>query len=407
MKSRIIRNARTIASALLGLYLVLMSAGLALEIAAGSYFAGGELLSAVAEFILMTVWSIVGVLIVSRQPQHPVGWVWLLTPIIVAMDNLAWGYAYFGLFTNPGSLPGVNLMILWNYWTGRTVGLVPLTVLFLMFPTGRPLSSGWGMLAWIAAGAVAVHVPLAAVAPYPISYFPFPRDILGASESIQSLVSPLRWITGAMPVLCALLATLSLMLRLHQSRGVERQQIKWFVYAAAFFIPGTFLIIFSGIQDILSQNLLFTIGVGLTLISITGMSVTSAIAILRYRLWDIDIIIRRTLQYSFLSVTLISVYLAVVFLLQNIFTAISGQTSPIAIVISTLVIAALFNPLRVRLQDFIDRRFFRRKYNTELLIDRFSRTARDEPDLEVLSMRLIKVVQDTMEPEQISFWLRE
>jgi hypothetical protein len=407
MKTLITKNARFIAFFLMGLYLLLMSTGLALQIAAGSYFAGEARLDAVAELALMLVWSMVGALLVSRQPQHPVGWVWLIVPIIVAIDNLTWGYAYYGLFTNPGSLPAVNLMVLWNYWTGRTLGLVPLTVLFLVFPTGRPLSRRWGWLAWIAAGSVAIYMPLSVIAPYPISYFPFPLDILGASAALKAWVSPLRWLAGVIPVLCALLATASLGVRLRRSRGIERQQLKWFVYAAAFFIPGTFLIIISGLQQVIPQNLLFAIGIGVTLLSISGMAVASAIAILRYRLWDIDIIIRRTLVYGALTATLVLVYYASVLLLQNLIATFTQQSqSPLVIVISTLLIAALFTPLRRRIQNGIDRRFYRRRYDAEQTLDAFAARLRQEVNLDQISHSLLAIAAESMQPEHASLWLK-
>ena len=144
----------------------------------------------------------------------------------------------------------------------------------------------------------------------------------------------------------------------------------------------------------------------LTLSAPVLLALAICMAILRYRLFDIDIIIRRTLQYGILTITLGSVYLGIVFVLQNIFTAVSGQSSPIAIVLSTLVIAGLFNPLRIRLQDFIDKRFYRRKYDAQRLIERFSESARDETDLDLLTGKFLVVVQDTMEPDRYSMWLR-
>ncbi|MDX1437416.1 MAG: hypothetical protein R3335_11425, partial [Anaerolineales bacterium] len=308
MRVLIPKQARRVAYSAAGLYAGMMVVGLALETAAGSYFAGTEPLAVLVELLVMTVWTAAGFLLVSRRPAHPVGWIWLFTPIIVAADHLTWGLAYYGSITNPGSLPGVQAAIVWQYWNGRTIGILPLTLLFLLFPTGRPLSRRWGQLGWVSLGALLIHIPVAAFAPAPISDLPFPLDVLGASASLRASLAPIYWLTGLIPVLCALLATASLILRLRQSQGVERQQIKWFVFAAAFFIPGTLLIIISGIQRVIPQNLLFTLGVAVTLVAVAGMAVASAIAILRYRLWDIDIIIRRTLVYGLLTGTLVAIY---------------------------------------------------------------------------------------------------
>lgn len=407
MKTYLIKNARYIALALLALFFLLMSAGVLLESAAGAYFAGNTPLVALAEFVLMAVWSLVGVLLVSRQPRHPVGWIWLIVPLIIALDNLTWGYAYYGTFTQPGSLPGVDLAILWNYWTGRIVGLVPLTLLFLVFPTGRPLSRRWGWLAWIAAGAVALYLPLAAVAPFPISVFPFPLDVIGANASIQVLVTPFRWLAGVIPVLCFLLSTISLVVRLHRSRGIERQQIKWFVYAASFFIPGVLLIVISGLQPFLPRSLLFSLGVVLTLFSITGMSIASAIAILRYRLWDIDLIIRRTLVYSSLTLTLALIYYTSVLLLQYLLQNFTGQGQfPIVLVFSTLLIAALFSPLRRRIQRDIDQRFYRRRYDVEQTLAALADHLRQEVDLDQISRTLLAAAAESLQPEHASLWLK-
>jgi hypothetical protein len=406
IENRITKIARPAAISLAVLYVVMMALGLALETAAGSYFAGTEPLAVIVEVSVMTIWIVVGFLIVSRSPGHPVGWVWLLIPVIVAVDHLTWGLAYYGLNTNPGSLPGVSAAIVWNYWNGRTIGILPLTLLFLLFPTGKPLSRHWGWLAWISVGALAIHLPVAAIAPVPIGELPFPLDLLGAGKSLKSFLTPLFWISGVLLVGGAILATISLGIRLRQSVGVERQQIKWFVYAAAFFIPGVFLIIVSRIQRVMSEDVVFTIGVGLTLIAITGMAVASAVAILRYRLWDIDIIIRRTLIYGSLTVVLALLYFGVVTLLQGLVTVISGQSSPVVTVVSTLVIAALFTPLRRRIQDLIDRRFYRQKYDAEKIILSFLVQSRDEVDIDELAIRLLAVVDDTLKPESVSLWLR-
>lgn len=178
--------------------------------------------------------------------------------------------------------------------------------------------------------------------------------------------------------------------------------MKWLVYCAVVVISLILTLLLLGVAESEPEIMWY-----LTLSSPVLLALAIGMAILRYRLFDIDIIIRRTLQYGILTITLGSVYLGIVFVLQNIFTAVSGQSSPIAIVLSTLVIAGLFNPLRIRLQEFIDRRFYRRKYNAQVLIDQFSQTSRDETDLDLLSEQLLDVVQVTMEPDRISMWIRQ
>jgi hypothetical protein len=195
-------------------------------------------------------------------------------------------------------------------------------------------------------------------------------------------------------------------LRLYHARGIERQQLKWFVFAAAFFIPGVILIVTGGSQQSIDLDWIYPLGIMLALIAITGMAVASAVAILKYRLWDIDFIIRKTLVYTAVTVSLGLVYFASVVLLQQAFRALSGQDSPVAIVISTLVIAALFTPLQRSIQNTIDRRFYRQKYDAQQALAEFAATARDEVELEQLTGQLLSVVQASMQPEQVNLWLR-
>jgi hypothetical protein len=183
--------------------------------------------------------------------------------------------------------------------------------------------------------------------------------------------------------------------RFRRSRGVERQQMKWFVYASA-------LLLLTPVEGLLSEifrNVLF----GVVLI---GMPTAIGIAVLRYRLYDIDLVINRTLVYGSLTVTLVLVYLGGVVSLQYAFRTLTGQGSQIAIVASTLAIAALFNPLRRRVQAFVDRRFYRRKYDAAKTLEAFSAKLRDETDLDALNAELVGVVRSTMQPARVSLWLR-
>jgi hypothetical protein len=193
------------------------------------------------------------------------------------------------------------------------------------------------------------------------------------------------------------------------STPLERQQTKWLMfgvvltYGLGFLIPSLSLIIIPGLME--KAAVLYLVNWFIALLgSILPLSI--GFAILRYRLWDIDVIIRRTLVYSALTALLGLVYFGGVTLLQAIFTAVSGQQSAVAIVISTLVIAALFNPLRHRVQEFVDRRFYRRKYNAELALASFSEMAREVVDLDGLTEKLLSVVQETVQPESVSLWLK-
>jgi len=189
--------------------------------------------------------------------------------------------------------------------------------------------------------------------------------------------------------------------RFRRARGVEREQIKWLFYAGAIFVV---FYMPSFIGNTYSQaenfwNLLLPIGMSTFPIAIV-------IAILRYHLYDIDLIIRKTLQYALLTGLLALVYFGSILLLQSLVENLTGVQSPVVIVISTLIIAALFNPLRIRVQDFIDRRFYRKKYDAEQALAQFTATARDEVELDRLNAALLQVVEETMQPEKISLWLK-
>jgi len=201
----------------------------------------------------------------------------------------------------------------------------------------------------------------------------------------------------------AALSVSSLFVRYRRARIVEREQIKWLLYAAALFLlVYSISFVLSDLRDefIDLVNLLLSFVILL-------LPAAIAIAILRYRLYDIDVIIRKTLVYAVLTGLLGLVYFGVVLLLQSILDSVSGQESPLVIVISTLVIAALFAPLRKRVQAVIDRRFFRKKYDTQQVLAQFARTARDEVSLEALTAELTHVVQESMQPEQVSLWFKQ
>jgi len=196
----------------------------------------------------------------------------------------------------------------------------------------------------------------------------------------------------------------------NDSTSLERQQTKLLLLGIIIVLLGFplwFLVFGEGLNITPGQpRLLASMGgwIG-NMLSTIALPVTMAIAIQRYRLWDIDLIIRRTLQYAVLTGLLVLIYISSVVLLQGLVENLTGQQSPIVIVISTLVIAALFNPLRLRVQDFIDRRFFRKKYDAEQTLALFATVARDEVDMELLTTALLGVVEKTMQPEMVNLWL--
>jgi hypothetical protein len=197
----------------------------------------------------------------------------------------------------------------------------------------------------------------------------------------------------------------SLVVRLRRSKGVERQQVKWFAYAVVVLAISAILeyVVFepTGIRW------LGWIGSVLVIVGVVGLPIAVGIAALRYRLYDIDLIINRTLVYGSLTAMLVALYFGVIVLLQRVFVVFTGELSTLVIVASTLLIAALFNPLRRRIQSFIDRSFYRRKYDAAKTLEGFSMKLRDETDLEALRGDLVGVIRETMQPAHVSLWLRQ
>jgi hypothetical protein len=195
-------------------------------------------------------------------------------------------------------------------------------------------------------------------------------------------------------------AVSSLLVRFRRARGDERQQIKWFASAAALTLVWILLFGQASLHGLPEAIVALS-----SLLVIPSIPIATGIAILRYRLYDIDILINRTLVYATLTATLVGIYFSGIVVLQSVFVVLTGQQSTLAVVASTLVIAALFNPLRRRVQAFVDRRFYRKKYDARKTLEAFSAKLRDETDLEALNDDLVGVVKETMQPAHVSLWL--
>ncbi len=270
--------------------------------------------------------------------------------------------------------------------------------LLLLFPTGRLPSPRWR---FVARAVVVAGVLTLIIGPFqPESGVVDVENPFGVGGILGQAVMGITLVGVLVIFLATILSALSLVFRYRRASGVERQQIKWFAYAAVVFGG---LIVFGGflgrdlpgIWDALSETVTFAV-----------LYVAVGIAILRYRLYEIDRIINRTLVYAVITVTLVAVYLVGVVSLQYLFRTLTGQESQLAVVASTLAIAALFGPLRRRIQTFIDRRFYRRKYDAAKTLETFSMKLRDETDLEQLNRELVSVVRETMQPGHVSLWLR-
>ena len=343
----------------------------------------------------------VGALIAARRPANPVGWLLCLNGVVLSIGHFSAQYAIYTLLAQPNSLPvGEALAWISSWILPPIIGLQVFS--YLLFPTGRLPSDRWKWLARLTVAFVIVGVITSAFsfgANAGLGPIPNPLGIEGFSNVYDMVLNFL-------PLLYVAVAS-SLFVRLHRARGVERQQIKWFAYAVAATIIGITLAYM--IPDTIDMPLWFErAGFALNLAVTPAIPISMGIAILRYRLYEIDTLINRTLVYGALTVLLGLVYFGGVAMAQVIFRILTGQEQQpqLTIVVSTLIIAALFSPLRRRIQGFIDRRFYRKKYDAAKTLEAFSAKLRHETDLDTLSGDLTSVVRETMQPAHVSLWLR-
>ncbi|HZD57492.1 MAG TPA: hypothetical protein VE136_12245 [Anaerolineales bacterium] len=397
------RTARGIAWSLVVLYIVLAAAGLTLQAVSNAPYLKTAFPVLALLVILVGGWIVTGALIISRHPQHPVGWLLCAGLFAPAIDMFAAGYAAYDTYLLSGSLPGVGLALVWlKLGNLGALGNVALTLIILFFPDGSLPSPRWRGVSRTAVGTLLLYLPLQALEPGPAdpSYLPIRINPLGVSPPLWAFLKPLMWAAFSILALCYVAALLSLLFRLGRARGDERQQIKWLLLPA--WLYGIFLLLyFIGLAE--ADEVITGIGLALAQFAVAGMIIAIAFAIFKYRLYDIDIIINKTLVYGALTATLALVYFMSVVLLQQVLPS----ESPISIVLSTLAIAALFSPLLRRIQNTIDRRFYRRKYDAQQTLAAFSQQMRDEVELEKLSETLLAVVDETMQPAHASLWLRE
>jgi hypothetical protein len=356
-----------------------------------------------AETLTAMGYSTIGAIIVSRRPKNSIGWLSCTTGLLVAVDHFCAEYSLYTLLASPGSLPAGRAV----FWAALWV-LVPALALyaflFLLFPDGRFPGSGWRWFAWLCVLLALMGTVLSAFSPgsptaaIPI-YNPLGLEILPSLRTVGVLVQTLLFTL-------VLIAAGSMFVRLRRASEVQRQQIKGVAYAAVATASGAILTYPVG-RVLIGVRWLEWIGYIITIAGVLGIPIAIGVAILRYHLYNIDVIINRTLVYGSLTAMLGVVYFGSVTALQYLFSLLTGQGNTLAIVASTLAIAALFNPLRRRIQGFIDRRFYRRRYDAAMTLEAFGNRLRDETDLEKISEELVEVVDETMRPAHISLWLRD
>jgi hypothetical protein len=381
----------------LGLYFGVVDAAARPAATTGFNDIGPVLLA--AELAIITV----GALVAARRHVNPIGWLLLAAGLVMALGDFAGAYAVHGLLARPGSLPGALFMAWLTEWTHGPTQFGAFALVFLLFPDGRPLSPRWRWVVWLAAGVTAALVAVS-LKPGPLDDFPSVSNPFGIGGAAGVVIAILGNAAFYLLLITLVLAAVSLILRFRRARGDERQQLKWFASGGAFVALAFLVAPVIWFTPALNDTPLWPI---LFVLALVAIPLSAGVAILKYRLYDIDLIIRRTLVYSVLSGLLLFVYFGSVVLLQSILRAVTGQQqSQAVVVVSTLVIAALFNPLRRRVQDLIDRGFYRRKYDAALVLATFRASARDEVELGPLIEHLMQAADETVRPEHVSLWLR-
>ena len=384
------------------LSLALTAAGLALLLATRSTpFPSGAWGFRGFTAIFTVTFSTVGWLIARRHPQNPIGWLFGAIGLLFGLQLVGQEYAVYAILAQPGSLPGGEFMAWVQNWIWIP-GFLPICYIFLLFPNGRLVSQRWRIVAWLIAPSVSLGIVVVALAPGRLGNFPVIDNPFAVSGFPRETDVFFLW---AMPFLGLFVASaISLMLRFRRATGEERQQLKWLAYAAAFLplslVPASFI-------PAAGFAVIAEVGQGLAIAAAASIPVAIGIAILKYRLYDIDLIINRTLVYGGLTIASATVYFASVAVLQAGFRAITGQDSPLAVVLSTLALAALFSPLRVRIQSAIDRRFYRSKYDASRILSAFGANVRDEVEVGKLSASLMEAAVQAMQPTTLSLWLRD
>ncbi len=349
----------------------------------------------------LLAFPVIGAFVVSRMPGNSIGWLFCAVGLPFGFSGAAHGWAVHALFVEPGALPGAD----WAAWAATWAFVPPLfaipPLLFVLFPDGRPASRRWRPVLWLTGVGLVGTTLGTAFAGGNLEEPPFkavdnPAGLDGAGVLPDVLAG-----IGFLSLFAAiLLGAAALVSRFRQARGDERQQLRWFAAAGGVFALACVLYVapFSPLPS-------DTAGQAVVLLTFCGIPVAAGVAILRYRLYDLDLVVNRALVYGALTAILVGAYVGSVLLLQLALSPLTEQ-SDLAIAGSTLAVAALFGPARRRIQALVDRRFYRRRYDAALTLERFGGRLRDQVDLDALGADLKAVVAETVQPEHVSLWLR-
>ena len=348
----------------------------------------------------------VGALINTRVPGNRIGYLFALIGVLSAVQDVIAAYVVYGVLVSPGSLPGATSLAWVVSWNWVPLAGIGTTFLLLLFPTGHLLSPRWRPAAWLAVAGIVITALALAFLPGPITNAPYldnPLGLAGDREAMYRLTA-----LGFLVLATAIaLAAASMVVRFRRAVGVERAQLKWFASAG----------VFAGIVFI-GPGTLFNVGTGgvpgttgskaseiLTIIALASIPIAAGVAILRYRLYDIDRIVSRTIAYAVVTGILIAVFTVVVIGLQALLDPVtSGQT--IAVAGSTLVVLAIFQPVLRRVRSAVDRRFYRARYDAERTAASFSERLRHQVDLGAVTADLASTAHVALAPQALGVWLR-
>jgi hypothetical protein len=356
----------------------------------------GALIYALAFAAVLVSTALVGAVVASRIPDNAVGWVLLAMGVGLGVSSTGTAYGALGLLTEHGPLPYDDLAVWLGEWMFVPAVYGGVASLLYLFPDGHFLSHRWRW-AGIVSGVIVLAATAAdAFAPGALEDVPIENPVAASgwlADLVQTIQGPVNVL--ALPLFGCAIA--SLVVRFRRSTGIARQQLKWI--STALILVGLSLGLTAGLPVFGSATFF------LALFALAAMPVATGVAMLRYRLYDIDVVINRALVYGALTAVLASVYLGAVLLLGFVLNPLVGG-SGLSIAASTLTVAALFRPARARVQETVDRRFFRRKYDASRTLDRFGSHLRDRVDLTDIGSDLLAVVTETVQPRHVSLWLR-
>jgi hypothetical protein len=354
--------------------------------------------------VIWGAWPTIGAVIVARQPRNRIGWLccgvgFLLGPAFFGQD-----YAWYVLVYRPGSLPGGLAMGWLGSWPWYIALELILVFVPLLFPNGHLVSPRWRPVGWIAAAWLGLVWIGAALSPGPLEGAGA-KTVLNplGIEDAEAVLKLLETTLGPGVGLLMLASVASMVVRFRRARGPVRQQLKWFTYAAVLSALLFLVFILTGLDTRTPSPWGYVIAT----LWLMAVPVAIGVALLRYHLFDIDRLINRTAVYGVLTALLAGIYVAVVLVLGQLFGGLGGEPPSWVVAGATLAVAALFQPARRRIQQGVDRRFNRRKYNMAQTIEAFSARLRNEVDLDTLSAEMLAVVDQTMQPTTASLWLRQ